>query len=110
MAHDSPTVVIMGSSPVPPSISLLHATFHAPDRALEVRETWLAYSARADLVEHIFAMDADDDQSIAATQAYSRVISPARSGEVTFVRNVNAAAASARGDLLFVIADDLYPL
>jgi hypothetical protein len=98
----------MRSSPAP-SFSLLHPTYHAPERALDVRETWLARAARPDLVEHIFAMDADDDQTIAATSAYSRVISPARDGEVTFVRNVNAAAASASGDLLFVIADDLYP-
>lgn len=92
-----------------PSISLLHATYHAADRALAVRETWLANAERADLVEHIFAMDADDDESITVAEGYRSVISPALGGEVTAVRNWNAAAASAKGDLLFVIADDLYP-
>lgn len=91
-----------------PSISLLHATFHAID-PVAVRETWLARARYRDHVEHIFALDADDDESASATQGYRRVIGPPGDGVVTSVRNWNAAAAEATGDLLFVIADDLLP-
>ena len=63
----------MTASPMP-SVSLLHATFHAVD---PVRETWLAVPARRqDRVEHIFALDANDDESVAATEGYRRVIGP----------------------------------
>ena len=91
-----------------PSVSLLHATFHAVD-PVGVRDTWLTRARYRDRVEHIFALDADDDDSSAATKGHRRVMSPPGNGVVTSVRNWNAAAAAATGDLLFVIADDLLP-
>jgi hypothetical protein len=98
----------MSLSTARPSISLLHATFHAPD-PVGVRDVWLARARHRDRVEHIFALDADDAGSVAATEGCERVVSPADNGGVTSVRNWNAAAARATGDLLFVIADDLLP-
>lgn len=91
-----------------PSVSLLHATFHASD-PVAVRDTWIARARYPDRVQHIFALDADDAGSVAATDGCERVVSPAGNGVVTSVRNWNAAAAKATGDLLFVIADDLLP-
>lgn len=53
-------------------------------------------------------MDGDDVVSLRATEGYLRVVNPPL-GEVSAVRNWNAAAVSARGRVLLVIADDLLP-
>jgi len=90
-------------------ISLLHATYRAGDDAVLVRNAWFEKACNPDLIEHIFALDSDDAQTLTATEDYTRVISPASPERVSAVRNWNSAAASARGDLLFVIADDLFP-
>jgi hypothetical protein len=89
-------------------ISLLHATYRAGERAVGVREEWLGRAFRPSRVEHVFSLDEDDEISVAATGGLSRVVNPAAPG-VTAVRNWNAAAKAASGDLLFVIADDLTP-
>lgn len=90
-------------------VSLLHATYHRPHGPADVRDTWLAAANDREHVEYIVAMDEDDDVAIKASQHWPlRVVSPA-SPSVTAVRNWNAAAALATGDLLFVIADDLFP-
>lgn len=60
-------------------ISLLHATYHSGERALWVKRAWARARADHDL-EHIFAMDADDTETIAATEGELRVISPALGG------------------------------
>ena len=90
------------------TISLLHATYRAGERAVGVREEWLARAARPSRVEHVFSLDEDDAVSVAATGGLVRVVNPAVPG-VTAVRNWIAAAKAASGDLLFVIADDLTP-
>lgn len=93
----------------PRRVSLLHATHHAPEEALAVRHAWLERADRPDLVEHLFAIDSTDHESIAATEDLARVISPDDGDSVTAVRNWNAAAEAATGELLVVIADDLHP-
>lgn len=93
----------------PVTISLLHATYRAGHSALGVRGAWLSEAAVKSRVEHIFALDANDAASMAATQGFRRVVGAPRPGRVTAVRNWNAAASVASGDLLFVIADDLLP-
>jgi hypothetical protein len=95
--------------PSPPLISLLHATYHAGDAAVDTRRRWLDSATDATRIEHVFSMDGDDLVSVEATAPFLRVVNPGGAGIVTAVRNWNAAAAHATGRLLFVIADDLRP-
>jgi hypothetical protein len=90
-------------------ISLLHATYRRPGGPLAVREAWLDAAARPDTIEYVVAMDDDDVSALNATTACPRAVSPAQRDWATSVRNWNAAAKIATGDLLVVIADDLFP-
>ena len=90
-------------------ISLLHATYRSGNSAVAVKRAWLEHATMPQRIEHIFAMDSDDLDTIACTAEHLRVVSEPLKGRVTAVRNWNAAAATATGDLLMVIADDLYP-
>lgn len=92
-----------------PIISLLHATYRRVGGPLEVRDSWLGQAVDPDSVEYVLSMDADDLATVALTEGVPRLVNPARGGEVTAVRNWNAAAAAAAADLLVVIADDLFP-
>ena len=94
---------------MPSRISLLHATYKAGTPAVLVRNTWIQTADAPDSVEHIFALDADDLPSLRATEPYRRVVNPPSPDRISAVRNWNSAAAVARGDLLFAIADDLLP-
>jgi len=60
-------------------------------------------------VEYIVAMDGDDHDAVAATEGMPRIVGAPGKGMVTAVRNWNSAAVESSGDLLFVIADDLFP-
>lgn len=93
----------------PRRVSLLHATHGAADDALAVRRAWLDRADRPDLVQHLFGIDSTDLETIAATDGLDRVITPCDVDRVTAVQNWNAAAAASSGELLVVIADDLYP-
>lgn len=91
------------------SISLLHATHRSRVNPLVLRDMWLSNADQPNSIEYIFAMDADDHQSILATESALRCI-PGESGSYsTAVRNWNAAAQLSTRDVLFVIADDLLP-
>ena len=92
-----------------PTYSLLHATYRRGGPPTEIRDAWLDRADRPGDVEHIFAVDEDDLAAIAATEGSLRAVSPADPDHVTAVRNWNAAAGIASGDLLVVVADDLYP-
>jgi hypothetical protein len=98
----------MEEGTIRPTISLLHATYHRVPGPLEVKSCWLERADRPDLIEYIFAMDEDDSGAVKQTAGHPRVLGPP-SESVTAVRNWNAAAAMATGDLLMVIADDLFP-
>src|SRR5438045_7091802 len=91
-----------------PRISLLHATHRREGGPLEIKRAWLEAAAEPSNVEYVFSLDEDDTASVAATEGQIRVVNPATTA-VTSVRNWNAAAAAASGELLFVIADDLFP-
>jgi Glycosyl transferase family 2 len=93
---------------VDPKISLLHATYHRSTGPLGVKEAWLDLADGPDHIEYILAMDDDDEATVARTEGHLWVIGPAI-GTVTAVRNWNAAAKAARGDLIMVVADDLFP-
>ena len=92
----------------PVMYSLLHATFRSGKRALSLRDEWLQLAAAPDRVQHIFAADCDDEISTAYPSIASGVIGDPMLG-VSAVRNWNAAARAADGDILVVIADDLHP-
>jgi hypothetical protein len=64
-----------------------------------------------ELVDYVVAMDENDLTAVKETHHLKRVISPLEKSNAlsTAVRNWNAAASVASGDLLFVISDDLYP-
>jgi hypothetical protein len=90
-------------------ISLLHATYHREGGPLALRDTWLRQAEQTESIDYVVAMDSDDTRAIAETEGLVRAVSPATPVSVTSVRNWNVAASLATGDLLFVIADDLYP-
>jgi hypothetical protein len=92
-----------------PRISLLHATYRRTGGPLEVRDAWLSRAADPDTIEYVMSMDDDDDATVTLTEGLPRLVNPSLGGAVTAVRNWNAAAAESHGDLLFVIADDLFP-
>ena len=57
-------------------ISLLHATRGRPAQAVEARAAFFKSAVNPLGVEHIFAIDADDTESIAALKTYRHVIVP----------------------------------
>lgn len=89
-------------------LSVLHATYHRPGGPVAVKDAWLAGADHPDRVEYVYAMDADDVDAIRTTTGQLRVVSPPQTA-VSSVRNWNAAAARATGELLVVVADDLAP-
>lgn len=93
----------------PVTISLLHATHAAGEKAVAVRDQWFALASRPELLEHVFAFDADDLLSAGVPEIAKSGGLPPLGGRVTAVRNWNHAASKATGDLLMVIADDLTP-
>lgn len=94
---------------MPAKISLLHATYRRTDGALEIKQAWLATADHPELIEYIFGMDSDDDVSLLETVGHPRIVCPPGGEWVTSVRNWNAAASLASGDLLMAVSDDLFP-
>lgn len=90
------------------TISIVHATWHRARSPVEVREVWLTKAEHPELIEYVFAVDADDELSLVWTTGCQRVVSPADPRSTT-VRNWNAAAKLTSGELLVVVADDLFP-
>jgi hypothetical protein len=89
-----------------PRISLLHATRGRWSQALRMMNTWMARAANAFHVEHIFAIDEDDEESKDKLRRFRHVIA-AKDGYS--VGAWNAAAKVATGDILVQIADDFMP-
>ena len=88
-----------------PRISLLHATRGRSSQAVNCRETWLNLAADPSQVEHIFAVDADDRESVQMAKQFVSVTSDRR----TCVAAWNLAARKSRGDLLVQLSDDWIP-
>lgn len=74
-----------------------------------VRDEWIPSAENPCRIEHLFAADADDAASMDTPEIAAGIIGDAQPGRVTAVRNWNAAAAASPGDLIVVIADDLWP-
>jgi hypothetical protein len=87
----------------PRVISVLHPT-RRPDIALERRRQWLESADKPELIEYIYAIDADDEQSMALLEGYRRVVTPP-GGKA--IRPINLAAQSSTGEILILAMDDV---
>jgi hypothetical protein len=87
-------------------ISLLHATRGRPQQAIETRNNWFRSAFVPLGVEHIFAIDADDKESLEALKHYRHVIVEEPRG---CVKAWNAAAAASSGNVLVQLSDDWIP-
>lgn len=93
----------------PTKISLLHATFRSPVSPFELKSIWERNAERPERIEHIFAMNLDDEESIKGSEGLLRTMTTPYDHLVTAVQNWNAAASLSSGELLFAISDDLRP-
>ncbi len=92
----------------PAKISLLHATRGRPETATACREKWLRAATKPERVEHIFAVDADDAESIHQLADFSpRVVEQAGGG---CVAAWNLAVSVSTGDVLVQLSDDWSPV
>ncbi len=89
-------------------ISLCHATFKSKKEPKEIRDIWLKNALNKDNIEYIPGLNEDDYLSLSNTEGIKRYISK-KSTKCTAVKNWNGAAYLSKGDLIFVIADDLEP-
>jgi hypothetical protein len=89
-----------------PRISLLHATRGRWAKATTMMNTWMSRAADPFRVEHIFAIDEDDEESKDKLRRFRHVIA-AKDGYS--VGAWNAAAKVATGDVLVQMADDFMP-
>lgn len=87
------------------NISLVHAT-RRPDRCIAVRDEWLSKAQDLDAIEHIFACDADDPDTVEATLPYKGVVVIDPKG---CFRAYNLAIKASTGDIIIPIEDDLHP-
>ncbi len=86
--------------------SLLHATRGRPEQALATRAHFMMSAINALGIEHIFAIDEDDKESIKALKEYRHVIVKEPRG---CVKAWNAAAAESSGAVLMQLSDDWLP-
>lgn len=91
-----------------PKVSLLHATRGRPEQAVEAREKWLTAAAKRGRVEHVFAMDADDEPSLKALAGFKHRIVTEKGGGC--VAAWNLAAQASNGDVLVQLSDDWTPV
>jgi hypothetical protein len=86
-------------------ISLCHATRGRAKKALQTATTWRQRAAFGPGVQHIFAIDADDKESLELLKGYRHVVVAPGS----CVRAWNAAAAASEGSVLVQMSDDWLP-
>jgi len=85
-------------------ISLLHATRGRPAMAYKARATWLDRAADPDSIEHIFALD-PDDETIGPFITCRHVINPGAGPVAAW----NEAARFSKGEILIQLSDDWDP-
>lgn len=88
-----------------PIISLLHATRGRPRQASIARKKWLDLAEHPERVEHIFAIDSDDQESF-ALRRFHHVEVPAGGG---CVAAWNFAAVGCVGGVMVQVSDDWTP-
>ncbi len=92
----------------PPKISLIHATRKRPERALACREAWLKAAEKPKRVEHLFAVDLDDEISQKELSACKpHVMTEDGRG---CVGAWNLAAEASTGSILVQLSDDWLPV
>ena len=89
-----------------PRISLLHATRGRWSQAIQSMNLWLARAENPMAVEHIFAIDQDDEETREKLRRFRCTIS-AKGGYS--VQAWNVAALASTGDILVQLADDFEP-
>jgi len=87
-------------------ISLLHATRGRFQQAAGARRKWMEKAANQDAIEHIFALDADDAESLQYLTLWRNVVVAPGGGPV---RAWNAAAEACNGRVLIQLSDDWEP-
>lgn len=87
-------------------ISLLHATRGRPVKASNARRMWFNRAANPDAVEHIFAIDIDDGESLPLS-VFQHVINTNTEG--ASVAAWNAAASASSGQIIIQLNDDFIP-
>lgn len=90
-----------------PVISLLHATRGRPDQALAARDRWLQAATHPDRIEHIFAVDCDDEATQKSVAHLRHCIVPQKGGGC--VAAWNLAAEASTGEVLVQLSDDWTP-
>lgn len=88
-------------------ISLLHATRNRAGKANLARSVWLGLAQSPSDIEHIFAVDPDDETSRDLDQA-SRIVTTCRPN-MGCVAAWNLAALWCSGDILVQMSDDYIP-
>jgi glycosyltransferase involved in cell wall biosynthesis len=88
-----------------PKISLIHATRGRSSKAVACRDAWLNAAANPSQIEHVFAVDADDAESLEMSKQFVSVVSDAKSCVAAW----NLGARKATGDLLIQLSDDWFP-
>lgn len=91
-----------------PAISLIHATRGRPKQARECRQLWLNSANNPSGIEHVFAVDNDDTDSIAQLADLNTHIVKEVGGGC--VAAWNLAAGHATGMILVQLSDDWLPL
>lgn len=86
--------------------SLLHATRGRPDQALATRDFFFRAALNPLGIEHIFAIDEDDTESLEKLKHYRHVIVKEPNG---CVKAWNLAAADSTGSVLVQLSDDWVP-
>jgi tetratricopeptide (TPR) repeat protein len=89
-----------------PRISLLHATRGRWAQAIQAMNLWMSRAENPLAVEHIFAIDADDEETQEKLRRFRCTIS-AEGGYS--VQAWNVAALTSTGDILVQLADDFEP-
>jgi glycosyltransferase involved in cell wall biosynthesis/regulator of extracellular matrix RemA (YlzA/DUF370 family) len=89
-----------------PRISLLHATRGRWSKAIATMNLWIARASNPEAVEHWFAIDQDDVESLEKLRRFRHVVS---SPSTYSVGAWNTAAENSTGDILIQIADDFEP-
>jgi hypothetical protein len=90
-------------------VSLLHATRGRPQQAEATRRRWVSSAQQPLRLEHIFAIDEDDAESIALLSQYRHIIIPKGTDAGGCVAAWNAAAKVCAGRVLVQLSDDWEP-
>jgi glycosyltransferase involved in cell wall biosynthesis len=89
-----------------PIISLLHATRGRAMQAIRCRSEWLRTADHPERIDHVFAVDLDDEYAEVFTRFPTVFVSKENSGPVLAW---NAAAGLCKGEVMVQLSDDWKP-